>query len=154
MRVLGIRVAPRCIYFCIIEEENGQINILTVDTINVPVALDLPRCLSYIRTNVLSIIKEYGVKQAGLKMYEGNTQRVDTFRLNMEGVILELLADSSVEKYFQAYIKSIASRLESTPQEIKDMLSGNMVPFDIVDWEKYKKEHREAILTGLASLFI
>ncbi|WP_410981342.1 hypothetical protein [Bacillus pacificus] len=152
MRILGIRVAPKCIYFSVIES-NDVIDILTVDSIHVPKALDVPRSLSFIRTTIISIIQEYGITKAGMKVYEGNAQNTNPFRLNIEGVILELLANSSVENYFEGYISSIAKRLESKPQEIKAVLDGEQNPLEIPGWSQYKKEQREAILTGLATLF-
>lgn len=151
MRSLGLRVAPKCIYFSVIES-TSETNILTVDVIHVPSALDTPRCLSYIRTTIISIIQEYGITSAGMKVYEGNTQNINIFRLNMEGVILELLANSSVESYFTGYVQSIAKKLDSSPKELKETLEGIENPLEIEDWVKYKKEHREAILTGIATL--
>lgn len=152
MRSLGLRVAPKCIYFSVIESNSEMINILTTDVIHVPSALDTPRCLSYIRTTIISIIQEYGITSAGMKVYEGNNQNINIFRLNMEGVILELLANSSVNRYFAGYLQSIAKRLESNIKEVKETLDGNENPLEIDDWENYKKEHKEAILTGIATI--
>ena len=152
---IGIRVTPKQIYFTIANKDTeGNISIYSPDKLIVPQSLDIPNCLTFIRTNLISIINEYNVKLGAIRIIEGNSQTKDTFRINMEGVIQELFANSSVESYFCGTINSLSKRLRFKQADIKDALdskkSKNIFKLDY--WDKFKKEEKESILFSIAAL--
>ena len=49
MRTIGLRVTPKIIYFCVAEREEDNVTILVVDKIVVPIALNIPDRLSFLR---------------------------------------------------------------------------------------------------------
>ncbi len=157
LRTIGIRVSPRVVFFTIAEkEENENINILTVDGVNVPKALDIPKQLTFIRTTFISILGEYGVEKAGIRIHEGNSQNISDERLNMEGVIQELLANSTVEKYFRSKMNTLAKHFGTKVAYVKASLDGkeSLEGYDIEGWASYKKEEKETILTAIAAVYI
>ena len=157
MRTIGIRVSPQIVYYTITEQEQDDtISILTVDGLNVPKALDVPKSLTFIRTTLISILEEYGVKKAGIRIHEGNTQNISIERLNMEGVVQELLANSTVEKYFRSKMNTLAKYLDTKSADVKASLAGKecLEGYDIEDWATYKKEEKETILTAIAAVYI
>lgn len=155
MRSIGIRVTPKVIYFSIAEKNASnpqQIDLLTIDSLIVPKALIPPKKLNFIRTTIISILLEYGVCYAGIRITEFNSQNLDIFRLNVEGVVQEVLANSTVEKYFCGTISTIASLLGESSQDIKSYFSADLVYASLKEWDKYQKEERESIITAIAAL--
>ncbi|WP_018923875.1 hypothetical protein [Salsuginibacillus kocurii] len=153
MIAMGIRVAPKEITYSILEitgEEISEINYNT-NTLKIPLALndDTPRQLSFIRTSFLSIISENNVSVAGLRTAE-TVANPDVFRMNVEGVIQELLSNSWIESYFTGKLNSIASKLNKPVQEITDCKNGEDI-FDVQDWSKINSNKRESFLVGLAA---
>lgn len=54
----------------------------------------------YIRNVILDFIRKYSIEVAALKLTEGNSFGTDSDRLNIEGVIQEAFAGSTVKKFF------------------------------------------------------
>lgn len=153
MKSIGIRVTPSTVYFSIIEsQDNNSFAILTVDKIIVPKALKEPQQLSFLRNTLISIINEYNVINAGVRLTEPNAQQINFFRINIEGVIQELFANSSIEKYFCGAISKIASLLEENRTDISKYFDGEEDFAEIDDWGNYKREERESIVTAVAAL--
>ncbi|MBD2862483.1 hypothetical protein [Paenibacillus oceani] len=150
---IGIRVAPKVIYYTIIEglpDDNFEVK--AIDKIKIPEALDDPRKLSYLRTTLLSIIMEFDITIAGVRIAEGTAQSVSNFRIYLEGVIQELFANSSVEKYFLATKTKLARCLGQSTQIITGYIDGQNDFVGIPDIARSHSEKRESILTALASL--
>lgn len=61
MKSIGIRVSPKCIFYSIVEVENGGFK-FNSEKLFVPQSTDFPFTLSFIRTNLFSIIQEYNIK--------------------------------------------------------------------------------------------
>lgn len=154
MRTLGIRVEPKCVHYSIVEGDESTVTLRTIDSLIVPLALDIPRSLSFIRTSLISIIQEFEITQAGIRVYEGNTQNLDKFRMNVEGVIQELFANSTVDKYVCATKHTLAGLLETDVAEITDLIEGNENHFQIINWDALHKNEREAVITAVATLYI
>lgn len=154
MRAIGLRATTKEIYYCIVEEQNETINIVVVDKLVVPPALEPPLALTYIRTSFISILGEYEVPVAGIKVIEGNSQSMDRFRLNIEGVLQELLANSTVERYFTATKSTLGKYLNLTPTQIVDCIKGatDALEYSIDNWARYKQEERESVLTAISAL--
>lgn len=149
---IGFRVTPNKIYYCIAKKVNDtNIEIISTSSIIVPKALDEPHQLSFIRNNLSTILLQYKVTNAGIKLIEGNARKnnISFVRLYLEGVILELFANSLIEKYVLGITSNIASILKLEKKPIKDMLT------DLeVESSDYSDEEKESIVVAIASLNI
>ncbi|MGN7298105.1 hypothetical protein [Ferdinandcohnia sp. SAFN-114] len=127
-----------------------------MDTLVIPVALDIPSALTFIRTTLISIIAEYDITIGGIRIIEGNSKTKDTFRMNIEGVVQEMFANSTVDKYYCGTISSLAKLLGKKQTEITVSLSSKepLSGFEVEGWNKFKKEEKEGILFSLAALNI
>ena len=140
MRTIGLRVTPKIIYFCVAEREED--NVLVVDKIVVPIALNIPDRLSFLRILIYTIINQYEIDNAIIRRLEDNAQKIDLGRANIEGVIQELISNCRIQKYKTSKLAKLT--------EIKACVDGDNL-FDIDNWDKYKKEERESILCALAA---
>jgi len=150
---IGIRVTPSTVFYSIAKVENSD-NFAILDTsyIVVPKALDIPSQLAFIRTTLSTIFIEYEIQRAGIRLTEHTAQTPSIFRMNIEGVIQELFANSTIEKYFCGEIATIASLIKTERSLIKEYFEGKKVFGNINDWTKYKQEEREAIITAVSAL--
>jgi hypothetical protein len=150
LRAIGIRASPREVYYAIVAEaEVGEI--LTVGSVVVPPALELPEQLHFVRTTLLDIMAEYEVRRAGIRLTEPAAKSTSVERLNLEGVIQELLNSSGVQAYFAGAIATIASRLgEAERTRVKDYFDGQAF-WGVDRWSDYSREERESIVTAVAA---
>ncbi len=155
---IGLRVySNKKIFYTIIEEIEGGYNFLTVDLINVPMAMEEPERLNYIRNTIIDIIAEYKIDNALVRVKESlyNVGKRDNERFYIEGVLLESLAGSTVSKYKLGQIATIAMLIDIKRANFKQ-LANNELEFedapDDLDWSKLKKEERESILACCAAL--
>ena len=158
MNILGIRVAPKCIHFAIVSCDGEEVIIEVVDKIAVPVSMDIPDQLCFVRTTLFSIIKEYDIKHAGIRRMEDNmpSKRLNPIitRAYFEGVIQELISNCSIEKYFSGKIRTVAKLLSQSPNSIKQTFEGENNLFEIEKWEDYTLEERECISYAIAAVDI
>lgn len=158
MRSIGLRVTPTEVYYCIAEQKETGVKMLSVSKIKVPKALDDPCRLSYIRNTFNTIINQYNINMAGIKLIESNAQpkanKSTFFRLNLEGVLLELCANSSVEKYLLAVSSTIAALLGIKVKSVKDMAIDVGVTDELRtdDGKKLNDESKEAVVVAYAAL--
>lgn len=152
MTAIGIRVTPQKVYFAVIEIEKESLVLKDVEAINMPAALPDPAKLSHIRIVLNDILGEYKVTCAGIKITEPNAQRPNVFRLNIEGVVQELMASSSMNSYFCGQISTLAACLGEERSKIKKYINNELNFRDIDGWEEFKSEEREAIITAVAAL--
>lgn len=155
MNCIGIRVKSSTeVYFTVLDFNGSDINIKTIDSIKVPISMDMPDQLSYIRTTLFSIVNEYNIINAGLRRMEDTSQSKLEYtikRAYFEGVIQELISNCTIEKYFSGKISRIGSLLGKSAKDIKTCIDGVNNIFSINGWENYIKEERESILCALAS---
>ena len=152
-RAIGIRVTPKVVFYAVVETSaQTEIELLTVGSLPVPVALELPDRLSFVRTTLLDIIAEFEAVRAGIRLIEHTAQRIPIERVNLEGVIQELLSSSEVQGYFAGAIARIAGLLgEADRTRIKQYFEGEDF-MGVEDWQKRATEEREAIVTAVAAL--
>ncbi len=155
MNCIGIRVTPKMIFFSILDVENECFSISTTEKITVPVSMDVPDQLSFIRTTLFSVIKEYQVRYAGIRRMEDNVPNKKfepvIKRAYFEGVIQELISNCSIEKYFSGKLSKIGCLLKKDIRDIKSCAEGDVNIYKIKDWETYSKEERESILCAMAA---
>lgn len=118
---IGIRATSKEIYYAVLDEGNGTIDI---DSIKVPKALDDPGKLSFIRNNLNTLILKCKIKKGAIRVNETIAQNIDPFRIMLEGVILELFAGSTIEKYFLGRASNTSAKIASAPSQtkVKDLI--------------------------------
>lgn len=155
MNCIGIRVTPKTIFFSITDVENEAVSIINTEKVIIPVSMDVPDQLSFIRTTLFSVIKEYHVNYAGIRRMEDNipNKKLDQVikRAYFEGVIQELISNCSIEKYFSGKLSKISCLLKKDIKDIKSCVEGDINIFNIDDWNAYTKEERESIMCALAA---
>lgn len=150
---IGIRVKPDCIIYSIIQENNGDKEIILMDKVNVPVALEVPEQLKFIRSTFLDIIYENKVNRACIRITESMAQKPSIERINIEAVIQELIASSTVEKYFVGQISNISAKLGMARENFKKIIENKECDF-IEEWSTFKKEEKESLLAALSAFNI
>jgi Holliday junction resolvasome RuvABC endonuclease subunit len=159
MASIGIRVTPSEIYYSIVDIEDDGFKIISISHIKVPKALDIPCKLSYVRNTFNTLIKQYKITRAGIKLIEGNARpkvNLATFlRLNLEGIFLELFANSSVEKYLLGVASNISAILEIKSKPVKEMASDlGIEETDLTDeGKKLNDNNKESLVVAVAALF-
>src|ERR1035437_5201155 len=100
MNSIGIRVQPSIGHYTIISHSDESVHISDINIIKVPADCHWPAKLKYIRRTLNDIIDEYSISEAGIRSTEAFSQNSNNERIVIEGIIQELFASSSVEKYF------------------------------------------------------
>jgi hypothetical protein len=150
---IGFRVSPTKVTFAIVRGSPGQdFTLVNASAVNIPPALDTPRQLQFIRTTLLDVMDEYAVTRAGLRLAEHTAKQKNPFRLNLEGVVQELLASGNVERFVSGPIATIASLLGISDRTVvKALISGQESPAYAIDWTGLTNEEREAVLMAVAA---
>lgn len=151
---IGIRVSPTCIYFSIVLMENEELEIVAIDRINNPKALNTPEQLKFIRNTLGDIINEFSITNACIRVTESNAQSINILRIYIEGVIQELFASSTIISYYIGQISNISSNLGIERAKFKPIAEGSEIYAGIENWEKYKLEERESLLAAISALNI
>lgn len=154
MTSLGIRVTPKEVYYAITKSEEGKTTLLICDKVLVPIALDVPEQLKFLRDTFLDIIYEYEVKNACIRVVEANAQSYDYHRLYIEGVLQEMIASSTIEHYYLGRIASMSNRLGIDRKEFQVIISADDCGF-FPKWCGIKnKGMREAMFASYSALNI
>jgi hypothetical protein len=151
---IGMRVSPAEITFAVATVEEGAVQIRALDTVTVPDALDLPDKLRFVRTTLLDVIEEYGATRAGLKLVEHTAQGRHELRMNLEGVVQELLASSAVDRYFAGRIDRLAYLLgDVTRPQVRRSVRGEEPIDRLPHSDRYRHPaDRESVLAAVAAL--
>lgn len=152
-RAIGLRATPSAIYFAVVETSAAQdeIELLTVGSLPLPSARDFPDRLSFVRTTILDVITEFDVRRAGIRLIEYTAQTKSVERLNLEGVIQELLSSSGVEGYFAGAIARIGGLLGVPDRtQVKRYFEGEEF-MAVEGWKQRSMEERESIVTAVAA---
>lgn len=152
LRAIGVRVSPKRVFYAVVSGTDGLRELLTASSLLVPPALEPPDQLRFVRATLLDIMAEYTVTRAGIRISEYTAQKMSVERMNMEGVVQELLSSSDVEAYFAGRIATIAALLrEPDRARVKRYIEGELF-MNVPRWDSYPSEAREAILTAVAAL--
>lgn len=148
MITIGIRVAPRTVTFAIYDSDEKEI--LNVEEIKLPEAFLRPDALKYARSNILDVLREYNVENAGVRITEPSADpNID--RVLLEGVMQEAFASSNLKRYYIGQISSISSRIGMSKTDFKPYVNGEK-QYNIAGWKDMSKERREAVLTALGAV--
>ena len=150
MNTLGLRVSPQNIFFCVVERINDEVNIEVLDKIIVPISLTVPDQLSYIRTTIYTIITQYNIDNAIIRRIEDNSRTINIARVNIEGVLQELISNCRIKKYRTCKLAQLGQTLGQNTKKMKECVEGNNL-YEIERWDQYKKEERESVLCAFAA---
>lgn len=155
MRSIGFRAQPSRVDFAVLEVTDDEIEVRSLDKIVVPQALELPEQLAYLRTVLHDLIREFEATRAGVRTSEAIALNQSTFRLQIEAVIQEALAGSTVGQYFVGGLQSIAARVPGglTATDLKAAIAGDAAYEDVEGWEELSENEREALLAALAAAY-
>lgn len=120
MKSTGIRVTPSTIYYAIIDIDEKTI---ALENMLDPKVLPIPGQLRFIRTNIQSIIMEHRVSGVGLRKAEPISTNQNIIRLNIEGVIQELISNTFVKTYFSGCLKQMAAKLGTNVSKLKENIN-------------------------------
>ena len=149
---IGIRVNPNQVSYCILTGTPDEFEIKQIDKIVNPKSLETPEQLKFIRSTLYDIINEDQVKLACIRITESNARQISVARIYMEGVIQELIASSTITKYFVGQISSISSRLGIEREDFKPYVNGANVFIGLENWNQLSLEEREAFMASLSAL--
>ncbi|CEQ06505.1 Uncharacterised protein [[Clostridium] sordellii] len=156
MKYIGIRVTSNDIYYSIIEGKESNYDVISISNIKIPKALEVPERLSYVRNLLITIIDQYSIKYAAIRVIEGSAMgKVNgsiLFRVNLEGVIQEVFAGSSIKEYILARNLNISSILNTGSRVIKDIATDLKLKDKFkTDSEKVlNEESRESLVVAIA----
>lgn len=150
MNTIGLRVSPSEVTYAIYDSVKN--NIQSVDEIVIPKSMSVPQSLKYVRNTVLDIIREYNVSRAGIRTVEPIAQSLSIERIQIEGVIQEALASSSVEKYYSGPIATIAAKNNMPRDEFKRCTGKDGEHDRVENWKGHSEKEKEAILAALGAV--
>ncbi len=155
LKAIGIRAVPKEIHYAILskEKDNDVLELIVVSKIIVPLCLNFPEQLKYIRFTFLDLLYEYNIQKAGLRVTEAIAQ-ANIIRVSIEAVLQELLASSSVESYYLGRIANISSKIGIKHKEFKGLLSRETKFDRVQNWNSYSSNDKESILTCMGALEI
>lgn len=149
MITIGLRASPRSVTFAIYDSAAKAV--LNVEEIKIPAAFDTPDGLKYIRSNLLDILREYQVDRAGVRVTEPSAQRPNMDRVQIEGVLQEAFASSTLSSYYVGQISNISHKLGIQRVDFKPLVEGE-ADYDIENWSEMSREEREALLCAIGAV--
>ncbi|WP_312045094.1 hypothetical protein [Anaerotignum sp.] len=157
-KAIGFRVTPTEIYYSIVANLEEEFEIISISKLKIPVSIDLPSQLSYIRNTISTIISQYQICYAGIKLIEGNARgsinNALIFRFNVEGGLMELFSNSTIRKYFLGVTSNIASVLKVKKGNAQEMLKAvvDIDNYKTDDNKKVSAEYKDAVIVALAAM--
>lgn len=151
MNTMGIRVKPGEVTFAVYDADDQILS--NVETIRIPKALPTPDALKYVRNNILDVIREYDIARAGLRITESTAQSLSVSRIEIEGVIQEAFASSSLRDYYCGQIATIAAKVGIPRADFKPYVTGERLFERVDNWSELKPEAREAVLAALGAAY-
>jgi hypothetical protein len=148
MRTIGLRATPKAVIFVIFDTDTNEI--LNVEGIKIPSAFPIPDALKFVRNNLLDVLREYDVQLAGIRVTEPTARSLSIDRIQIEGVIQEAFASSSLVNYYTGQISSISSRLGIPRADFKKYIDGTL-DWDVENWAMLDDKEREALLCAIGA---
>lgn len=151
---IGIRANPNEIIYSIVQGDKNNLDIRLIDKIVNPKSLNVPEQLKFLRNTLRDIIMENKVENACIRITESNARTVNIPRIYIEGVIQELIASSTIKKYYIGQISSISAKLSIDRADFKPYVEGKNTFMEIDIWGNLSKEERESLMASISALNI
>ncbi|WP_324748768.1 hypothetical protein SH591_08600 [Sphingomonas sp. LY54] len=148
MITIGLRAAPRSVTFAVYDTDVNSI--LNVEEIRAPAAFATPNILKFLRINLLDVLREYKVKRAGIRLAEPMAQSPNLERIQIEAVMQEAFASSTLDGYFAGPIATITARLGMERSDFKPHVEGQR-EYPLEGWANMSPVQREAALCAVAA---
>lgn len=151
-RAIGFRVSPNEIYYAIVEQREDVYEFISISSLKIPIAIDEPQKLSFVRNTISTMLLQYGIEFAGIKLIEGNARSAINnaliFRFNIEGVLKELLSNGKTQNCFLGLATNIAAVLEVEKAKPVEMFDELIDTSDLkTDYDKkVSVDYKEAML--------
>ncbi|WP_431481663.1 hypothetical protein [Pseudomonas thivervalensis] len=146
---IGVRASPTEVTYCVFDPNSDAI--VNIGKINIPKSLGVPEQLKHIRLNLLDVLREYEVLEAGIRILEPTAQSISIERVQIEGVIQEAFASSNVKSYYVGQISSISSRVGIDRTQFKPLVEGDTSLDGFENWHDLSKTEREAALCAIGA---
>lgn len=147
---MGLRAAPASVTFAIYDAATSTV--LNIEEVKVPAAFEWPVALKYIRSSILDILREFNVEKAGVRTSEPIAQSLSVDRIQLEGVIQEAFASSSLTSYFAGPIATGAYMLRTERANFKPMTRDGRNDMDVDGWANMSEHRREAVLYAMGAV--
>lgn len=156
---IGLRVTAKEVFYAIIEKNNDSNDetILSISKIKLSPTMNEPERLENLRNTLITLINQYKIERAAIKVIEGNANsRINEsiiFRLNIEGVIKEIIAANSIKKYLIGRANNVSAILGYKCKkvvQIADELGVSEVLTD--DKKTLSDNYKEAVVVAIAIL--
>ncbi len=148
MNCIGLRVEPKSVTFAVYDSGEGAIT--NIEKLNVPLALETPEKLKFIRSNILDIFREFEITRVGIKITEPTSQHLNILRLQIEGVIQEAIASSGVDYYYTGHISTISAKLGFPRANFKKYIE-NELEYDVENWGELIPVQKEAVFAAMGA---
>lgn len=148
MITIGLRCSPSEVTFAIYDSASSAV--VNVESIVVPIAYGWPERLKHVRSNLLDVLREYGVMRAGVRLAEPMAKAVNIDRTHIEGVVQEAFASSDLQGYYVGAIATIAARIGVDRNLVKEIVAGKNT-LEIDNWGALTANEREAVLTAVGA---
>ena len=145
---IGLRAAPRSVTFVVYDTEENTI--INVDEIRAPAAFEVPDALKFLRNNLLDVLREYNIEQAGIRLTEPIAKSPSLDRIRVEAVMQEAFASSALRTYFAGPIASISARAGIESAQFKPLVEGTQ-QYALEGWGDLTQHQREAALCAVAA---
>lgn len=142
-------MSPAEVVYCVFDSDRDEV--VNIGKISIPKSLEVPEQLKHIRLNLLDVLREYEISEAGIRTLESTAKRVSIERVQIEGVIQEAFASSSVKNYYIGQISSIASRIGIERNQFKPLVDGDTSLEGFENWNDLSKTEREATLCAIGA---
>ena len=148
MITIGIRAAPKIVTFAVYDSDSRTV--INVEEIKIPVAFSLPDRLKYVRSNLLDVLREYKIVQAGIRETEPAAQSSNIERIQIESIIQEAFASSELKGYYVGQIASISAKIGIDRTEFKPLVEGSR-EYHVENWTAMTAAAREAVLCAVGA---
>jgi hypothetical protein len=146
---IGIRAAPKIVTFAVYDSDSRTV--INVEEMKIPVAFSLPDRLKYVRSNLLDVLREYKIVQAGIRETEPAAQSSNIERIQIESIIQEAFASSELKGYYVGQIASISAKIGIDRTEFKPLVEGSR-EYHVENWTAMTAAAREAVLCAVGAV--
>ncbi|MBD3582742.1 hypothetical protein [Flavobacterium selenitireducens] len=149
---IGIRATPSQVFYSVVTETDNNIEIKLTDKVILPKSMETPEQLKFLRSTLLDIINENNATLGCIRIAEASARSISVPRIYLEGVIQELIASSSIERYYVGQISNISAKLNINRNEFKPFVANENIFMGIAIWPELNAETRECVMAAISAL--